>query len=107
MLTKMMQSVFALTILAGIGYAACEPAHAGDGGRVVGGVAIGTLLGLGIAGAYDRPRYYAGDRYYYGGGCYAGPRRCEYVGRSCWYNRWGEYICSGGEQRCWRQRICD
>ena len=71
------------------------------GGGVAAGVAIGTILGLGIAGAYAGPRYYDGP------GCYAGPRHCDYVGRSCWFNRYGERICRGGEYRCWRERVCD
>jgi len=104
---KLIQSLIALTVLAGIGTAGCAPANAGDGGRTAAGVAIGTLLGLGIAGAYDRPRYYAADPYGYGPSCYVGPRHCDWVGRSCWYNRFGEYICSGGEYRCWRRRVCD
>ena len=68
-------------------------------GPVRGGLAIGTILGLGIAGAYAGPRYY--------GSCYPGPRVCDYVGRSCWYNRYGERVCRGGEYRCWRERVCD
>ena len=107
MVSRITQFFLVLLIATGIGMSACDPANAGDGGRVAAGVAIGTLLGLGIAGAYDGPRYYAGDRYYYGDGCYAGPRQCDWIGRSCWYNRWGEYVCRGGDWRCWRPRICD
>ena len=109
---KLMRCLLSLTIIGGTGIAAVAPAQAHDRGGVAAGVAVGTLLGLGIAGAYDRPRYYA-PRYYaaepyaYGPGCYVGPRHCDWVGRSCWYNRFGERICGGGEYRCWRRRICD
>lgn len=105
MLKKFMQGALALTLVLGIGAAASQPAEAGRGGRVAAGVAVGTLLGLGIAGAYAGPRYYG-----YGpgpAGCYRGPRQCDWVGRSCWYNRFGEYVCRGGEYRCWRPTICD
>ena len=120
MCKRLMQSLLALTVAVGIGVAMSEPAKAGQGGRVAAGVAVGTLLGLGIAGAYGGPRYYPGPGYYggpayypgpgyysYGPGCYAGPRQCGWTGRGCWYNRWGEYICGGGVWRCWRATICD
>ena len=104
MKTTIAGCLIALALAAGFGN---TPAHAGDGGRLAAGVAVGTLLGLGIAGAYDRPRYYAPGPYYVGGGCYVGPRHCDWVGGSCWFNRFGERICGGGEYRCWRRRICD
>jgi hypothetical protein len=105
MIRKMTQCLFALTLVLGLSASMSEPVEAGHrGGRVAAGVAIGTLLGLGIAGAYS-----GGPRYYYrdGGECYRGPRQCQWVGRSCWYNRYGEYICRGGDYRCWRPTICD
>jgi len=98
---KIAQCALALTMVLGLAAAASEPAEARRGGRVAAGIAVGTLLGLGIAGAYAGDRYYAGDR------CYRGPRQCDWVGRSCWYNRAGDYICRGGEHRCWRPTICD
>ncbi len=107
MRAKIIQAALAVALIGSTAITTAAPSQAGDGGRVAAGVAVGTLLGLGIAGAYDRPRYYAGDRYDYGPGCYVGPRHCDWVGRSCWYNRFGEYICGGGEYRCWRRRICD
>ena len=105
MIRKMIQCLLALVVAFGIGASMIQPADAhGSGGRVAAGVAIGTILGLGIAGAYDGPR-----RYYYRDGpdCYRGPRQCQWVGRSCWYNRVGEYVCRGGDYRCWRPTICD
>jgi hypothetical protein len=101
MLKKLTKLLLALTFVVGIGAATMQSAEAYRGGRVAAGVAVGTLLGLGIAGAYAGPRYYAGE------GCYVGPRQCDYVGRRCWYNRYGDYVCRGGEYRCWRPRICD
>ena len=95
------KSLLALAVVLGLSATVSQPADA-RGGRVAAGVAVGTLLGLGIAGAYAGPRYY-GD----GPGCYRGPRQCDWVGRSCWTNRYGEYVCRGGERRCWRPTICD
>src|SRR5262245_46755249 len=101
MMKKIMQGAVALALTAGIFAATAQDAYAyrRGGGGVAAGVAIGTILGLGIAGAYAGPRYY--------GACYPGPRTCDYVGRSCWFNRYGERICRGGEYRCWRPTVCD
>ena len=101
MMKKIVQSAAALALTAGIFAATAHDADAHRrGGGVAAGVAIGTILGLGIAGAYAGPRYYEPA-------CYPGPRVCDYVGRSCWYNRYGERVCRGGEYRCWRERVCD
>ncbi|MBO0765162.1 MAG: hypothetical protein J2P50_11310 [Hyphomicrobiaceae bacterium] len=103
MTKKFLHSAAALALVAGIFAATTQPASAdrGRGGGVAAGLAIGTILGLGIAGAY------AGPRYYYDGACYPGPRQCGYVGRSCWFDRWGNRVCGGGEYRCWRPTVCD
>jgi hypothetical protein len=104
MTKKILQSAAALALVAGVFAASTQQADAhwrGRGGGVAAGVAIGTILGLGIAGAYAGPRYYAD------GACYPGPRQCGYVGRSCWFNRWGERVCGGGAYRCWRPTVCD
>jgi hypothetical protein len=98
MFNKLMHGAAALAVVAGIAVASSQPAEARRGFGP--GLAIGTFLGLGIAGAY------AGPRYYYGPGCYRGPRQCDYVGRSCWFNSYGERVC-GGEYRCWRPTVCD
>jgi hypothetical protein len=77
------------------------------GAGIAAGVIAGTVLG---AYAYGAPRYYAPPpayAYSSGGSCYRGPRQCDWAGRSCWFNRWGERVCSGGEWRCWRPTICD
>ena len=94
-------ALLALAVVLGSSAAASRPADARRGGLAA-GIAVGTLLGLGIAGAYAGPRYYAN-----GPGCYRGPRQCNWVGRSCWINRSGETICSGGDWRCWRPTICE
>jgi hypothetical protein len=101
---KIAQALMALAFIVGLGAAASQPAQAGRGGSVAAGVAVGTLLGLGIAGAYAGPRYYGPA---YGPGCYRGPRQCGWAGRSCYRNAYGEPICRGGEWRCWRPTICD
>ena len=103
MLKKIAQSLVALALVLGIVATTVQPAEAHRrGGGVAAGLAIGTILGLGIAGAYAGPRYYD-----HGPGCYRGPRQCDYVGRSCWFNSYGERVCRGGEYRCWRPTICD
>jgi hypothetical protein len=100
------RALLALTIVLGLGAGASRPAEAGrGGGGIVAGVAVGTLLGLGIAGAYAGPRYYGPA--YYGPGCYPGPRQCGWAGRNCWRNPYGETVCQGGDWRCWRPRICN
>ena len=70
------------------------------GGRVAGAVA-GTIIGLGILGAYAanrEPGYYRS--------CYPGRQVCDTVGQRCWYNRYGEYVCKD-DVRCYRPRVCD
>jgi hypothetical protein len=104
MLKRFMHLLLALGFVVGVTGVTVQPAQAGGGGRVAAGVAVGTLLGLGIAGAYAGPRYYGPA---YAPGCYRGPRQCDYVGRRCWYSSYGEYVCRGGEYRCWRPTICD
>lgn len=80
------------------------PAEA-RGGRIVGGLAAGIIAGTVLgAYAYGAPRYYS---YSSGPRCYRGPRQCDWAGRSCWINRYGERVCRGGEWRCWRPTLCD
>jgi hypothetical protein len=103
MRNKLAYFVLALSVVLAFGAATAQPAEARRGGSVAAGIAIGTLFGLGIAGAYAGPRYHAYDS----PGCYRGPRRCAWMGRQCWTNRYGEDVCRGGEYRCWRPTICD
>jgi hypothetical protein len=102
MMRKVLQSAAALALVAGIFAATTHEAEARRGRGIGAGIAIGTILGLGIAGAYAAPRYY-GD----GPACYRGPRQCGYTGGRCWHNRYGERVCSEGEYRCWRPTVCD
>jgi hypothetical protein len=102
MLKKILHSALAAGMALTVVVAATQPAEAHRRGFGP-GLAVGALLGLGIAGAYAGPRYYYDD----GPACYRGPRQCEHVGRSCWYNSWGERVCRGGEYRCWRPTVCD
>jgi hypothetical protein len=76
-------------------------ARRGFGYGIAAGVVAGSVLG---AYAYGAPRYYS---YSSGPACYKGPRQCDWAGRSCWANRYGERVCSGGEWRCWRPTVCE
>lgn len=110
MLRKIVGVFAALAMLAGVFTVSIDEAKAHDGRGVAAGLAIGTILGLGIAGATAGPRYYGGPAYYYADvppGCYRGPRQCGWAGRRCWIDRYGDQVCRGGEWRCWRPTICD
>jgi hypothetical protein len=102
MLKKLMQSALALTLVIGIVAVSSQDADARRRG-IGAGIVIGTILGLGLAGAYGGPRYDDYD----GPVCYPGPRQCGYVGRRCWINSYGERVCRGGRYRCWRTEICE
>jgi hypothetical protein len=105
---KITRATVVLALILGLGAAATShPAEAGRDTSLAAGVAVGTLLGLGIAGAYAGPRYYYPGPAYYGPGCYPGPRQCGWAGRSCWRDPYGELVCHGGEWRCWHPSICD
>ncbi|MDX2205676.1 MAG: hypothetical protein NW223_23195 [Hyphomicrobiaceae bacterium] len=108
MLKKLIGAATALVVLGGVLATSVEEAKAHDGRGIAAGLAIGTILGLGIAGAHAGPRY-RGPAYYADvpPGCYRGPRQCGWEGRRCWYDRYGEYVCRGGEWRCWRPTVCD
>jgi hypothetical protein len=101
MLKKISSLALAAVFAAGVLSTTAEHAQARSrvGVGIAAGVVAGTLLG---AYAYGAPRYYAARP-----ACYKGPRQCDWAGRSCWINRWGERVCSGGEWRCWRPTICD
>ena len=103
MLNKLISMSMAIALTAVAATATVEQAEAR--GRGVGfgvGVAAG-IVGLGILGAAAaNSRPYG----YYGASCYPGPRQCDYAGRRCWYDRYGQYVCGGGEYRCYRPTIC-
>ncbi len=103
MMKKVMHAVAASAMVLGVVAATVQPAEAHRRGGIGAGLAIGTILGLGIAGAYAGPRYYYDE----GPACYRGPRECGYVGRRCWTNDYGERVCRGGEYRCHRPTVCD
>lgn len=111
MMKKIVSMLAAIAMLAGVLAVTTDEAQArGRGGNVAAGVAIGTILGLGIAGAYAGDRYYRSGPAYYADtppGCYRGPRECGWSGRRCWIDRYGDQVCRGGEWRCWRPTICD
>lgn len=102
MLKKATSVVMSLALAATMITTSVDTAEArrGRGAAIAGGVALGVLA-LGAAGAYGR------DRHYYRSGCYRGPRECRYVGRECWWNRYGERVCERGRRECWRPTYCD
>lgn len=100
MLKTIMNTGLALALVAGASIATAPKAEAGRGGRTA-GIVAGTVIGLGVLGAYAASR----DRTYYRS-CYPGRQRCDVVGQRCWYNRHGEYVCKD-DVRCYRPQICD
>lgn len=100
MLRKMTYAALAATLIAAASIATTPVAEA-RGGRVAGAVA-GTIIGLGVLGAYAHAR----ERNYSHRSCYPGRERCQVVGERCWTNRYGEYRCKD-DVRCHRPTICD
>jgi hypothetical protein len=97
---KIIYSALALAMMLGAAVTSSQPAEARRGGGLVAGAIVGGVLaGALIAGS--RGAYASGPA------CYHGPRQCEWQGRHCFYNRYGDYVCRGGDYRCWRPRICD
>lgn len=101
MLSKMKYAAAALALVATATVITAPSAEARRGRAPA--IVAGTIIGLGILGAYAHSR----DRspYYYRS-CYAGRSRCEVVGQRCWYNRYGEYVCKD-DVRCYRPTRCD
>ena len=88
------------SVLAASATIAVPQAEAYRGGRAA-GVVAGTIIGLGVLGAYAatrEPGYYRS--------CYPGRQVCDVVGQRCWHNRYGEYVCKD-DVRCYRPRVCD
>lgn len=79
---------------------ATAPHAEARGGRTA-GVVAGTIIGLGVLGAYAASQ----ERGYYRS-CHPGRRVCDVVGQRCWHNRYGEYVCKD-DVRCYRREICD
>jgi hypothetical protein len=101
MLNKLKYMGLALALTAGATVALAPAAEARRGYRTA-GIVAGTIIGLGVLGAYAHSR----ERHYYHRSCYPGRQRCEVVGQRCWYTRYGEYTCRD-DVRCWRPTYCD
>jgi hypothetical protein len=100
MMKSLMNAGLALTLVAGTVIATAPSAEARRGHHGA-GIVAGTIIGLGVLGAYAASR----DRGYHRS-CYPGRQRCDVVGQRCWYNRHGEYVCKD-DVRCYRPQVCD
>ncbi len=100
MLKKLIHTSLALTVIAGTSLVNISSAEAHRGRRTA-GVVAGTIIGLGVLGAYA-----AGRDNSYRSSCYPGRQRCEVLGQRCFYNRYGENVCKD-DVRCYRPTICD
>lgn len=101
MFKNIIRTAMAASLVAVTTVGTAEQAAAGSGGRAA-GIVAGTIIGLGVLGAYAGSR----DRGYYHRSCYPGRRVCDVVGQRCWYNRYGEYICRDN-LHCYRPTVCD
>lgn len=101
MFRKTATAITALALAISIIMLSFAPADARHGRRnaIIGGIALGALA-LGAAGAY-------GHSHAYRGGCYRGPRECRWVRGACFYNDFGDYVCSRSYRECARPVYCD
>ncbi len=102
MITKLKLSSLALVLAAGASIALAPVAEARRGNNAA-GIVAGTIIGLGVLGAYAHARE---RNHGYSRSCYPGRQRCDVVGQRCWYNRYGEYMCKD-DVRCYRPTHCD
>ena len=104
MLNKLKYLGLALALTA-VGSVAVAPEAEARRGYRTAGIVAGTVIGLGVLGAYANAR----ERNHYGAGyrsCYPGRQRCDVVGQRCWHNRYGEHVCKD-EVSCYRPTHCD
>ncbi len=94
----LMNATLALSLLAGTTIVTSTEAEA-HRGRRTGAIIAGSVIGLGVLGAYAASR----DGYQR---CYEGRRVCDVVGTRCWRNSYGERVCKD-DVRCHRRTICD
>lgn len=108
MLEKLTHTAMALALVVGTSVVTAPQAEAHRRGGGAAGLVAGTIIGLGILGAYaaSRDRDYYAPNYYSGGACYPGRPVCRVVGQLCGYNRYGEYRCRD-DVRCHRPSVCD
>lgn len=91
----LMNAALAVSLIAGTTIVSTSEAEA-HRGRRTGAIIAGSVIGLGVLGAYAASR----DR------CYEGRRVCDVVGTRCWRNSYGERVCKE-DVRCYRPTVCD
>lgn len=103
MIRKLVAAVCGLALVFGMMTTATAPAEAGRGGRTA-AIVGGTILGLGLLGAYAHAR----DRSYYRGSCYEVGGGCYWKEGHCYVDRWGREVCRRGYKVCEPVRtVCD
>jgi hypothetical protein len=97
MLARSLKSLLALVLAASLIATSVQPAEARRGRGMFAGIALG-LVALAIIEASRHRRHH--HRYVER---YAEPQpepQCEWRGRTCFDNKYGDHVCQGGEYSC-------
>ena len=97
MLARFFKSLLAVVLAASLIATSVQPAEARRGRGMFAGIALG-LVALAIIEASRHRRHH--HRYVEK---YAEPQpepQCEWRGRTCFDNKYGDHVCQGGEYSC-------